>query len=193
MKLANNGKANSLWTCRQKTGNVSIPISTKDRLTSLLRRMGLKYSRWYRTPDKLHKFFSNVSPLCWWCNKEAGSLFHIWWTCLDIQPFWMEVHCLISNITTYTPVQYLLHPTSLPQARYQKFLLHLISAAKMCIPLQWKEKTPPTVTEWTQRVIEIAEMEDLGYQVRETPSKFYKVWACWVHFVYSGVLSQVPH
>lgn len=58
--------------------------------------------RWYRTPLILHLIYPTVSPHCWRCGTEMGSLLHIWWTCPKIQPFWKEVHRIIHQITTYS-------------------------------------------------------------------------------------------
>lgn len=93
------------------------------------------YSSWYRTPDKLHKIFPSVPSMCWRCMSNSGTLLHVWWDCPVLQPFWKEIHSLISQITTYTPdftpAQYLLHHTSLPKSTYCKSLtLHLINAAQ---------------------------------------------------------------
>lgn len=148
------------------------------------------YSRWYRTSDRIHKYQPGVSPLCWRCNEAHGSLLYIWWCCPLIQPFGKEVHRLTIQITIYspdfTPVQYLLHHTSIPQSAYKRSLiLHLINAAKFCIPIHWKDNTHPSISEWLQRIEKIADMEDLVHQTRETLKKFQKTWACWLHFTES--------
>lgn len=120
----------------------SLNVSTQEN--------GLKiYSRWYRTPDRIHKFHPSIPPLCWRCESAQGILLHIWWGCPRIWPFWKEVHRLISHITTYTPdftpAQYLLHHTSLLQFAYKWSLtLHLINTAKLCIPMHWRDSPPPT-------------------------------------------------
>ena len=112
----------------------SVNVSTQEDRFKL-------YSRWYRTPDKIHKIFPAVPSTCWRCNSDTGSLLHIWWTCPLIQPYWREVHRLISQITTFssdfTPAQYLLHHTSLPKSTYHKsLLLHLINAITQCLPIR---------------------------------------------------------
>lgn len=145
------------------------------------------YSRWYLTPDRLHVFHPTTSPLCWRYNSEVGSLLHIWWECAHIKPFWETIHKTIAHITTYTlefsPAQYLLHHTIIPQSNYRKSLtLHLINAAKQCAPQHWKNTNPPTLSEWLKRVEKIAEMEDLIHQAKEMPTKFGNTWACWIHF-----------
>lgn len=86
----------------------SLNISTQENRYKI-------FTKWYRTPDKIHKFHPNLPPLCWRCNASIGTLLHIWWECPLIQIYWTEIHRLITQITTYTPdftpAQYLLHHT----------------------------------------------------------------------------------
>lgn len=37
-------------------------------------------TKWYKTPDLLHKCVLLVSNRCWICSKEIGTFLHIWWT-----------------------------------------------------------------------------------------------------------------
>lgn len=89
----------------------SINVSTQENRYKL-------FSKWYRTPDKVHHFHPSIPPICWRCNATRGTLLHIWWECNLIQPFWSEIHWLISQITTYSlafsPTRYLLHHTPSP-------------------------------------------------------------------------------
>lgn len=144
-------------------------------------------SRWYRTPLKLHHIYPAISPHCWRCGIEIGSLLHIWWTYPKLQPFWKEVHRLIHQITTYkldyTPAQYLLRHPSLPKHTYFRSLaMHMVNAAKMCIPNKWRSSEPPSLVDWFQRINKTAELEDLIHQAKATPSKFTQIWSCWLHF-----------
>lgn len=107
----------------------SINVSTQENRYKL-------FSRWYRTSDKIHNFHPTVPQACLRCNAARGTLLHIWWECPLIQSFWMEIHRLVSQITTYTPAfspaQYLLHHTPVPPSSYKKSLtLHLINVANL--------------------------------------------------------------
>lgn len=44
------------------------------------------FSRWYKTPLRLHNISPTIPPKCWRCSDE-GSLLHIWWSCPSIQNF----------------------------------------------------------------------------------------------------------
>lgn len=158
----------------------SVNVSTQENRYKLL-------SRWYRTPDKIHKFHPSLPPKCWRCNAELGTLYHIWWDCALIKPFWAEIHDQITQITTYTPdltpAQFLLHHTSIPLSSYKKSLvLHLINAATQCIPIHWRSTSPPSITEWHMRVDRTAEMENLIHQARDNLTQFRETWACWTHY-----------
>lgn len=145
-------------------------------------------SRWYRTPLKLHLINPAVSQICWRCKKETGLLLHIWWNYVKIQPFWKEIHRLINYTTTYSlefaPAQFLLHRSTIPTHTYFRSLaMHLINAAKMCVPTKWHSPDPPTIADWFNRIQKTMVMEDLIHQARDTPAKFTKTWACWLHFI----------
>lgn len=129
------------------------------------------FSRWYNPPLKLHRIYPTIPPTCWRCQDKEDSLLHIWWECPLIQKFWLDVHCHTTQITTpqldFSPAQTLLHHSTLPTKTYhQSLALHLINAAKMCIPVHWRSPQPPTIAEWIKHVNKVAEMED--HQAHDT-------------------------
>lgn len=144
-------------------------------------------SRWYRTPLKLHHIYPTVSPQCWRCETETGTLLHIWWTCPKLQPFWKEVHRLIHQITTYaiefTPAQFLLHHPSIPKHTYFRSLtMHMVNAAKMCIPDKCRSPDPLSIADWFLCIRKTMEMEELIHQAKDSPSTFTQIWSCWLHY-----------
>ena len=171
----------------------------KGSLNVLTQENGYKiYSKWYRTPHVIHKFSPSTSPTCWRCKSALGTLIHIWWECPIVQPFWKEVYRIIPLITTYSPnftaAQFLLHHTSLPYHVYKNsIVLHLINAAKLCIPTHWKDTSPPSISEWLRRIKRIAEIEDLILQSLDSPSKFQDKWNCWIRFTDSTEFRNLSH
>lgn len=144
-------------------------------------------SRWYRTPTLLNRFDPRVPNSCWRCSREPGSLLHIWWECPNIKTFWTQIHQIITKVTTHSldfnPVQFLLHHSNIPASSYCKTLpIHLINAAKLCIPIHWGSTHTPSLKEWISRVKKIYEMEELIHIAKDTPRKFSTAWACWKHF-----------
>lgn len=160
----------------------------KGSLNVAIQENGYKIiTKLYRMPARLHKFSPSVSNVCWRCKGAIGSMIHIWWECPALQPFWREVHSIISRVTTYTldynPAQYLLHYSTLPKHTYQKWLaMHMVNAARLCIPTHWRSTDTPTIREWLSRIAKIEEMEELIYTSQERIQKFTKTWACWTHF-----------
>lgn len=128
------------------------------------------YSRWYRTPEKIHKYHPQVSPQCWRCDTAIGSLAHIWWDCTILQPFWQEVHCLNNDL-------YLrLHPSPVSAPRpypTQPTKNHLHSTLSM---------RPNNVYHYTGKASIPPLLENLIHQAKETPTKYQTTWACWIHF-----------
>lgn len=98
--------------------------------------------RWHKTPELLHKFMPTVSDRCWRCQQELGTFLHIWWKCPMIQPYWRKVHNILTAISSFplefTLAQYLLHLSKIPSKRYYKSLaVHMINAARLCLPVHW--------------------------------------------------------
>ncbi|CAH2223975.1 Hypothetical predicted protein [Pelobates cultripes] len=100
-------------------------------------------------------------PERWTCGKELRTLFHIWWLCPLIKPFWAVVHTVLMTITDVnlqpTPETYLLQLTTMPTNRFIKLSMpHLLNAAGSLIPGHWKQHM-----EWMTRVEDIRRIEVL--------------------------------
>lgn len=160
----------------------------KGSLNVAIQENGYKIlTKWYRTPSRIHKFSPSIPNTCWRCNGDVGSMIHIWWECPILQVFWREVHDIIQRVTTYTldfaPAQYLLHHTTLPKRSYHRLLaMHMVNAARLCIPVKWRSTSPPTIREWLTKIAKIEEMEELIYISQDRIQKFTNIWACWSHF-----------
>lgn len=166
------------WECSAHKGSLNV-TTQENNYKNLI--------HWYRTPELLNKFNPDMSDKCWRCSRETGTLLHIWWSCLLLQTFWIQVHEITSQVTTYsldyTPAQFILHHSSTSAHSYWKSLVvHMISAAKLCIPVHWGSSCAPIVPEWLTRLGNIAEMEELIHIAWDSPSKFSWTWACWSHF-----------
>lgn len=142
--------------------------------------------RWYRTP-RLHKFSRSIPDTCWSCGMGVGSMLHVWWDCVNLQPFWSKVHDLNTHITTftldYTLAQFLLHHTSLSKRiNYKSLAMHLVNAARLCVPKHWRSTCAPTIREWFARISKIKDMEELIHISQDRMQEFSAVWACWINF-----------
>lgn len=197
--LFSNHDSNLHWTNKKWEQELSISLTEKEWETihTLIHKGTLNVqvqenaykilTRWYRTPLKLHHFNPTLPMHCWRCKTDTGSLIHVWWTCPKLQPFWREVHRIIQQVTTYTldftPEQFLIHHSTIPHHSYFRSLaMHMVNAAKMCVPYKWRSHDPPTLADWFKRIQKTAEMEELIHQAKDTPAKYNNIWACWLHF-----------
>lgn len=148
-------------------------------------------SRWYRTPVQLHKIFPTTSEVCWRCQKDKGTLLHIFWSCPKLSRFWRVIHETIQLFTDKTitkdPAFFLLHATETPDKVYKRSVIrHLLDAARACIPLCWKSTTPPSIDMWLGKVEDIRQMEDLIHTAQHREEAFSKTWQLWSMFIYSA-------
>lgn len=44
----------------------------------------------------IHNLTPTTFNLFWRCGSNLGTCLHVWWTCLNLQPFWSEVYRIIS-------------------------------------------------------------------------------------------------
>lgn len=147
-------------------------------------------SQWYATPAKLNKLYPQTSDLCWRCQKEKGTLLHIWWQCPIIASFWSEVSriiCLITETTLSLDVACcLLHVTKFSFKKYKNSLSrHLLNAAKSLIPLHWKSTNIPSIRDWFHKIIDICDMEETVAQSNDLIECYHKTWSPWFAFRYS--------
>lgn len=142
-------------------------------------------SRWYRTPVVLHKIFPQTSDRCWRCDQNTGSLLHIWWSCPILSEYWKGVHNITTKVTghalEFDPACLLLHHTQgSPDAYRKSTAIHMINAAKLCIPQRWKNTSPPTLRDWLLKIEKISEMEELVHIAQERYTTYMKTWATWI-------------
>ena len=154
----------------------------KGSLSVNIQESGYKIrTRWYRTPDVVHKFSPSVPDRCWRCGKALGTFLHIWWECPLIQPYWQTVHDVTTTVSTlpleFSSAQYLLHLSKIAKQRYRNSVaIHMINAARLCVPVHWRATEPPTVKEWMARIDRIAAMEELISTAHDRISSFTSVW-----------------
>ncbi|XP_044152029.1 uncharacterized protein LOC122939895 isoform X1 [Bufo gargarizans] len=123
-------------------------------------------TRWYRTPDFLHKINLIPDNKCWRCLMGEGTISHIWWSCPSLSIFWEEIgrqiNAICNVVISLTPELVLLWKPQLDLTPSAISLpTHLIAAAKMLIPKKWKEREPPRVGEWLEEIHHICLMEEL--------------------------------
>lgn len=97
-------------------------------------------TRWYLTPHALHTRYPEASKICWRCQKNRGTILHVFWSCPKLTFFWTKIRETIQKFTEYNipndPAFFLLHVSTMSAKLYKKSIVrHLLNAAKACIPL----------------------------------------------------------
>lgn len=147
---------------------------------------------WYHTPSCLHSIFPDTLNVCWRCGLTGGILFHLFWDCSGIIPFWLTVQnwihrelgvkiplTLLEFLLTVPPCK--LHRTS------SRLLLHrLLTVAKCLKAKYWKQSLIPTLLDLSSHIKEVRSMERLSPMMSNRINFFESIWFLW----YSLVLDQ---
>lgn len=168
------------FTSKQKE-NI-IRFSLKASICTKMQETNFKIlHRWHLMPSRLHTIFPEMSDLCWRCQKEKGTMLHIFWT---LSNFWENVHRVTQGLTEreipLDPAFFLLHASNIPAKAYKKSIIrHLLNTAKACIPLLWKQQHPPTISTWLEKIEDINKTEDLILTGQDKQETYTKTWRPW--------------
>lgn len=139
---------------------------------------------WYMTPDVLRAIYPSSSDRCWRCQGDRGTLYHIYWSCPKIGPFWTEAQSLLTRLlgvqVPRTPKLFLLGVSGLQIPKHSKKLLrHILTAARCLIALYWKRRDLPTQTDLYTRIKDIELMEKMTARLQDRLETHDKVWEDW--------------
>jgi len=140
------------------------------------------FHRIYFTPVRLHKMFPGCSDLCFKCKTCKGTLFHVFWSRVLIQPFWKGVHSAIQEITgkhfILSPSLFLLNdiPIDLLDSDFKPLITTLIFLAKKCILLKWSTPQVPTISMWISQLSAFLPLEKLTYDLNHKQDEFRRLW-----------------
>lgn len=118
---------------------------------------------------RLYVIFLDVLKVCWRCHSDKGALLHIWWSCSQIRPFWLDVHSTIKQITDwdlhFEPATFLLHHNNI---KYKQSLTsQVLNATKTLIPRLWRLTETPGLSDWFHCIDQVGELEELVRTSRE--------------------------
>lgn len=160
--------------------------ATKSSICTLYKENQYKILlHWYQTPDLLHSIYPTADSRCWRCYKHRGTLFHVYWTCPLIIPYWRMVQSLLQSIFD---VGMLLDPKifllGLPPATFSKIsnklLAHVLTAARCLVALKWKKRESPSLSKLHSRIRDVKRMEYLTASLNDTLDKHNRIWEPWV-------------
>lgn len=159
-------------------------------------------SRWYRTPEVLHKMYPTTTNICWRCGGAIGSFMHIWWDCPEVQSLWKRVFSLHDLVTSTSsscvPEIGLLSLIPGPIRFAKKNLLrHFLAASRQTIAAHWKQSGMPPLAVFFERLNYTMRMEELAAFSEERTPIFFQTWQPWILFKESDsfqtwLLSNIP-
>ena len=140
----------SLWSDLCRDG-LSATINARYRLT----HYNFLHQTYY-TPQRLHKYKSEISDLCFRCGTEEGSFLHCTWQCIKVRTFWYDFCdtlakiidapfpldpelCLLGNFTSIS--------ANLRRHKI-KFVEVALGVARKCIAITWKSDSPVAIARW---------------------------------------------
>lgn len=139
---------------------------------------------WYMMPDVLRAIYPSSSDRCWRCYRDKGTLYHIYWSCPKIVPFWTEVQSLLTRLlgvqVPWSPKLFLFGVSGLNIPRHSRKLMgHIITAARCLVALRWKKQTPPTQSDLYTRIKDVELMEKMTARIQDRLEIHDKVWEDW--------------
>ena len=101
------------------------------------------FYRWHYTPVRLAKISEGSSNICWKCKKNAGTYYHMWWTCEKVKIYWTQVWDLAKEITqqklVIKPEMTLLNIISgVNDNKLKHCLMYILTAARLLWAQKWK-------------------------------------------------------
>lgn len=115
---------------------------------------------------------------------------HIFWECLVLYTFWQKVFWRSYNKLLFFRTIHRQFFSTLPlcpgKCCKKSLLLQLSLVPKACIPSSWKRTSPPTVSQWFARVINIHEIKFSRRPLRTRPQM-------WTRSGFTGInLNTLP-
>lgn len=135
----------------------------------------------YFTPYKLHKYNSDILPLCLRCGLDEGTFPHSTWHCPKLWGFWQAVCDTLSSIHGVVfpmdgEICLLGNLANLKIIMLLKLAEILLVIAKKCIASTWKSDIPLPIGMWLSEINSFIPLEKITYWSRNKSKAFYKIW-----------------
>lgn len=135
------------------------------------------------TKLKLSKHFQDVDPACDRCRFSPASHAHMFWSCTKLRGFWSIIFETLSGFLgkSISPCPLIalfgITPASYNFTKIQSDCIAFIMLlAKRLILLKWKDRKPPTPTQWIRDVLFFLKLEKIKHSLRGSSSQFHKAW-----------------
>lgn len=142
-------------------------------------------SRCCFTPLRLAKAYPTTTPFCWRSCGSTGSLFHVFWSCPYLTPFWDNVRGLISQLTQILcPFQpeffFLLLNIESVLPKNRRLVCNILHAARLLIARRWKSVDIPSLLELNNMVSMICIYEKTIATYKGSLQPFMHSWDSWL-------------
>uniref|UniRef100_A0A3B1JFC8 Reverse transcriptase domain-containing protein n=1 Tax=Astyanax mexicanus TaxID=7994 RepID=A0A3B1JFC8_ASTMX len=140
--------------------------------------------RLHYSQTKLHSIYADVSPLCAKCKSQNGTLAHLFWSCPNLQNFWLQVfYCYATAYKISLSPDPLVAILGWSSAIEQhddyctiQAIQHGMVIAKKTILLVWNKETAPKYETWLSELLSTLHMEKIRYEREGKFAKFGKIW-----------------
>lgn len=139
--------------------------------------------RLHYSQTKLHRIFSEISPLCEKCGTMEATLTHSYVLCPKLQNYWYEIFKFFSTIlkTQLVPdITLIILGTSKELRKFnftkQQLLIYGLITAKKLILLNWKKKEALSFKHWLSDLSGTLHLERIRYTLKDKVGEFTKIW-----------------
>ena len=134
-----------------------------------------------------------MTPTCDKCKGNDADLFHQYWLCPQLQPFWRNVFNTLSNIIQRDldpdPLVALLGTAGgdgLPLTRSESRMVDFaLLMARRAVLLKWKDAAPPSNRQWLCDIMSCLKLEMLRFSIAGSETKFFKTWGPFMTFYHN--------
>lgn len=139
--------------------------------------------RLHLSKSRLARIYPDVDPTCSRCQQAPATLYHMFWFCPKLVPFWSSIFETFSFICDKQigpdPITAIFGvvPDQIDVSNAQSDAIAFSSLlARRLILFEWKSATPPTHRRWVGDVMAHLKLEKLKYSTRGSVQRFFKVW-----------------